>query len=105
MRTKKEQRSKHELILEQLVKQLSELGLWDTIETHVDYNRNGYCGEVDVLGHNHILNVYGFYEVKCSNIKNRQNKAEEQYQRYRKAHPEQSVLGLMVTPKKNIRLY
>jgi len=95
---------KHDRILRDLETRLLESGKYDIVQSNIEYCRNGYVGEVDVLTYRKDNNTWYFWEVKSSYCRKSKTKAKEQYQRYCAAHPKKKIRGIYVTPTKLLRL-
>lgn len=94
----------HENTIDWLADRLLEYNNYYWIKQHFYYNKNQIIGEVDVLAYNKKNNFYHFYEVKTHNSRRSYVKALRQYHRYLKAHPEQKIKGVYVTPKRIKRI-
>lgn len=101
---RKHKKGIHEDTINILVNRLLNYHSYLWIKKHFYYNERGLMGEVDVLAYDKEFNFHHFYEIKSYYTKNNYRKAEEQFHRYLKAHPEQKVKGVYVTPKKVRRL-
>ena len=88
--------SRHNKLLEEIVRELHATGDYGKIRTYVEYNIDGINGEVDILADYLPDNTYHFYEVKCTLNDKSIAKAQRQYNRYKSVHPNKRLEGRVV---------
>lgn len=89
--------NRHDSLVDIVLGRIAQYDKYTVIEALWDYHRNGYDGEVDVLAYNSNTKWWHFYEVKCSMTKRSTARAQEQYDRFKKAYPKRKVKGVQVT--------
>lgn len=92
----------HNQIVRGLETELLAAGTHQSIETFWVYSKNGYCGEVDLLGKDE--REFTFYEVKCHLTTKSRNTAQNQFERFKKAFPKYSVTGYLYANGEFIKL-
>ena len=94
----------HDRLVRKLVNELEDKHWFDRINYFMEYKRNKFSGEVDVLAYKREENMYYFFEVKCSYEHDKIRKARKQYYRFKKAFPELKTRGILYTPRKIRRI-
>jgi len=95
--------SKHHNIQRDLVSRIREYGKY-YVKQNLDYSKDGYVGEVDVLARIQATDQYRFYEIKTTYSSKSFKKAKLQFRKYCNAYPDREVKGIYVTPQKICRL-
>ena len=84
-------RPDHDSLVMRLYNELRQVKDYDRFWKFMKYNRNGQVGEVDLLMM--FRNTYEFYEIKTTCSHRSKKIAQNQFDRYKLAFPEQHVLG------------
>jgi RecB family endonuclease NucS len=95
---------KHDIILHNLEQRLNNYERYDWIQPKMEYQRNGLIGEIDLLAYDSKYKMYHFYEVKSTLHIKSYNKAQTQFNRFKRAFPGLNVNGILVYDKGVMRL-
>jgi hypothetical protein len=86
----------HDQTIDRLVDRLTAEAQFDEVSPKKLYSNGGYSGEVDVLARKG--NVVYFYEVKANEHPKNFVNATDQFWKYCRAHPGETIIGVYVTP-------
>ena len=93
--------SRHNKLVKEIAQRLERKGY--SVQTLVNYQRNGYEGEFDVYAR--MNGVHEYHEIKSRNSKKNIRRALKQFQRARKAYPNRNWAFYLDTPDGEDRYY
>jgi len=101
MGNKRKRNVSHDGLVIQLADDLRHDKKYKSFHMFMEYCRNGYCGEVDLLAMGR--GFWDFYEIKTTYSFKSVKKATEQYERFRRAYHGKDIGGFLYTKDGIIR--